>query len=343
MSAHGHPWWRYLGVALVAAGVLGVVALAGESTLSQTLAAFDHLRWWWVLAAIGIEAGSMAAFARVQRRLLRVGGTKVHLSSILAVTYAGNAISVSLPLAGAEVSMAYTYRQFRRHGIDPAVATWALAVSGIFSYLGLALVLAAGSLTAGNDAAAAAGLSGSLLVLLPAAAVLGALRFPAFRSSVNRILTRVLAFVRRLTGHPKPEAAGAFERLLDRLAAMKLPKVQYAEVLALAVWNWVADCLCLAFAIRATGVHVPWQGLLLAYGVAMGAGSIGLTPGGLGVVEAALAAALVASGLGGQVALNSVLLYRLISFWLVVVAGWALLAVLSLTGRKTTPPATAVA
>jgi len=75
----------------------------------------------------------------------------------------------------------------------------------------------------------------------------------------------------------------------------------------------------------------------------MGAGSIGLTPGGLGVVEAALAAALVASGLGGQVALNSVLLYRLISFWLVVVAGWALLAVLSWTGRKTTPPATAVA
>jgi hypothetical protein len=72
----------------------------------------------------------MATFARSQRRLLGVGGTKVHLGSVLAVTYAGNAISVSLLLAGPELSTAFTFRQFSRHGIDPAVAAWALAVSG---------------------------------------------------------------------------------------------------------------------------------------------------------------------------------------------------------------------
>ena len=50
----------------------------------------------------------------------------------------------------------------------------------------------------------------------------------------------------------------------------------------------------------------------------MAAGSIGLTPGGLGVIEAALAAGLVAIGVTGHHALAAVLLYRLISFWLVM-------------------------
>ena len=47
--------------------------------------------------------------------------------------------------------------------------------------------------------------------------------------------------------------------------------------MVLAVWNWVADCLCLAFSIRAIGVDVPWQGLVLAYTAGMAAALDGLT------------------------------------------------------------------
>jgi hypothetical protein len=72
----------------------------------------------------------------------------------------------------------------------------------------------------------------------------------------------------------------------------------------------------------------------LAYGVAMTAGSIGLTPGGLGVIEAALTAALVGAGLKGHAALAAVLVYRLISFWLVMTAGWAVMALLTRSSRS---------
>src|SRR5471030_3540278 len=99
--------------------------------------------------------------------------------------------------------------------------------------------------------------------------------------------------------------------------------------MVLAVWNWIADCLCLAFSIRAIGVDVPWQGLVLAYGAGMAAASFGLTPGGLGVVEAVLAASLVAVGIKGHSALAAVLVYRLISFWLVMTVGWAVFAILT--------------
>jgi uncharacterized protein (TIRG00374 family) len=128
---------------------------------------------------------------------------------------------------------------------------------------------------------------------------------------------------------------------LDRVAAVRLPRLQYLEVFALALWNWVADCLCLACAIRATGTPIPWPGLFLAYGAAMSAGSIGLTPGGLGIMEAALSAALVAAGIKAHHALAAVLVYRFISFWLVMAAGWAVMAFLIRNARPVPAPAAA--
>jgi uncharacterized protein (TIRG00374 family) len=74
----------------------------------------------------------------------------------------------------------------------------------------------------------------------------------------------------------------------------------------------------------AVGSPVPWSALILAWSVGVGAASFGITPGGLGVVEAALAAALVAAGVHSPKAVAAVLVYRLISFWLVDAVGWAL-------------------
>jgi len=52
------------------------------------------------------------------------------------------------------------------------------------------------------------------------------------------------------------------------------------------------------------------------------------TPGGLGAVEAALTAGLTATGLPGAVAVSSVLLFRLLTFWFPVPVGWVALSYL---------------
>src|ERR1019366_1138840 len=67
------------------------------------------------------------------------------------------------------------------------------------------------------------------------------------------------------------------------------------------------------------------HGLLLAYAAGAAVGSTGLTPGGFALVEATLTAALVASGLTASTALASVLAYRLISFWMIMIVGWILM------------------
>jgi hypothetical protein len=325
-----------LAVTISGLAVLGIVARA---ILTKSVGTLGDLDWPWLLLALFAESGSMAAFARAQRRLIRAGGTDVHLGSVMAVTYAGNAISVSLPLAGSEVATTFSFREFGRRGIDPAVVAWALAVSGIISSFAFAFVLAAGGILSGSTLAAAAGLGAAAVSLVPAVAVLAALRYEGVRGALNRLLDRLVRTSRRLVNRPGPGAEDSLERFLDRMAAIRVPRLQYAEVFALAVWNWVADCLCLACAIRATGTPIPWQGLFLAYGAGMTAGSLGLTPGGLGIIEAALSAALVAAGLKSQRALAAVLVYRLVSFWLIMAAGWAVMLVLARSAAHQPQPA----
>jgi uncharacterized membrane protein YbhN (UPF0104 family) len=81
---------------VVAVGGIAALAFAASSASAHPLAGFAHPDWRWLPLGLVAESGSMATFARSQRRLLKVGGTKVHLGSVLAVTYAGNAISVSV-------------------------------------------------------------------------------------------------------------------------------------------------------------------------------------------------------------------------------------------------------
>jgi uncharacterized protein (TIRG00374 family) len=325
----GRRAWRFALVLAAAGAGAAALALAGRSMLAESASTFARVNWLWLPLAVIAEAGSMAAFARGQRQLLRAGATNVTLGSVIAVTYAGNAIAVSLPLAGSEVATAFTFRQFSRRGIDAALAGWALAVSGMFSSVAFALVLAGGALASDSTNKAMLGLLGAVLSLLPTLTVLAALRYRTVRSVLNRVIARLARWSRRVIHRPAPGAEEALNTFLDRVAALRLRRVQAFRILALATWNWVADCLCLAAAIKATGTVVPWQGLFLAYGAGMAASSIGLTPGGLGIVEATLSAALVAAGISAHRALAAVLVYRLISFWLVMATGWTVMAVLA--------------
>jgi len=60
------------------------------------------------------------------------------------------------------------------------------------------------------------------------------------------------------------------------------------------------------------------------YGAGAAVGSTGVTPGGLGLVELAAAAALAAGGLSGPGPWQAVPGYRIVRFRLVVLTGWVI-------------------
>ncbi len=97
--------------------------------------------------------------------------------------------------------------------------------------------------------------------------------------------------------------------------------------------NWVFDCACLVFSILAVGGHVPWQGVLAAYGLTQLAAALPITPGGIGVVEGTLSVLLIAYHMPAATAIAAVMLYRAISFWILVPVGWGAVGVLAAMHR----------
>lgn len=320
--------WVRAVIVVLAVAVLITVIVVDRHTLAQSLSAIGGLDLRWFGLAIVSEFLSLTAFGLSRRRLLRADGHKAAFGSVMAITYAGNAVSMSIPFAGAQLAAVFSYQQFRRRGLDPALTGWALGVSAIASSSALALVLVVGAFAGGAPLATAIGFLGAAVFALPAITVILALRYPRARVVANRALSWVVRLVRRIFRKPGIDPA-ALDGLLQRLATIRLGWLSYAEVFGLAVANWLFDCACLACAIRATGQPVPWHGLLLAYGAGAVAGSTGVTPGGFLVVEAALTAALTAAGMNAGPALGAVLAYRLVNFWMILLGGGVALIVLT--------------
>jgi putative heme transporter len=313
---------------LLAVAVLTTVIVLDRHTLADSLSAIGGVDLAWFAAAIACEAVSLLAFGISRRMLLQADGHNVRIGSVIAITYAGNALSMSIPFAGAQLAAVFSYRQFRRRGLDPALTGWALGVSAIASSSALALVLVVGAFAGGAPLATAAGFLGAAVFALPAITVILALRYPRARTVANQVLSWAVRMVRRIFRKPGIDPA-ALDELLERLATIRLGWQRYAEVFGLAVANWLFDCACLACAIKAVGQPVPWHGLLLAYGAGAVAGSTGVTPGGFLIVEAALTAALAAAGLSAGPALGAVLAYRLVNFWMILFGGGIVFIVLT--------------
>lgn len=323
----------HFAVGALAIGLLIVLVIEQAPAVRASVKTFEHLDWPWLALALGAEAGSMASLAHSQRQLLKVSGTRLSVRSTIAVAYASNALSVSLPLAGASVGTAFSYRQFRRRGIDTATAGWALTVSGVMSSLAFALLMTAGALLSDNPAGVTIGLSGAAASALPVLALLAALRFGRVRRGLNRAVHWLVGLSQRWFGHPDDDAADALETVLERAAALRATAWQYTVAFVMSLRNWTADCVCLGAAVAVTHTAVPWRGLILAYCLAIAAGSFGITPGGVGVVELTLTATLVAAHVPADRALPAVVIYRLVSFWLVAAVGWILVVGLSRHGR----------
>jgi putative heme transporter len=84
---------------------------------------------------------------------------------------------------------------------------------------------------------------------------------------------------------------------------------------------WLFDFAVLAAIALAATRGSPLAGLALAYVVGRVAAAVPITPGGVGVVETTMTAALVTQGMTAGPAAAVVLAWRLISRWLPIVVG----------------------
>ena len=316
--ARGKYWWLRWAVIALALIVLAIEAALVRDQLSKAWMSLLSANWWWVLAAVAAAMLSMHSFAQIQRTLLRSAGVVVHQWRSEAAFYAGNALSTTMP-GGPVLSATFVYRQQRRWGASPVVASWQLVMSGALQVVGLALLGLGGAFLLGaknNPFSLLFTLGGFVALLLLAQAV-------ATRPElIDGIGVRVLGWVNSARGKPPGAGLVKWRETLDQLESVSLNRRELAVAFSWSLFNWVADVACLAFAAYAAGGKPSLAGLTVAYAAARAVGSIPLMPGGLLVVEAVLVPGLVSSGMTLPNAISAMLIYRLVSWIFISSIGW---------------------
>jgi uncharacterized protein (TIRG00374 family) len=323
---------RYvLGIVL---GVVVLLLLVGRR--GDLLAAWRQLRdanLGWVLLAVLAEAMSLLTFASLQYRVLRLSGARITMPALFLLTLANDAIANTVPGEPA-VSSAYRYRYYRRRGATGASAGWTIFTILVAQAIGMSLLLLVGVLVALASSTTRGGASTALVGLV---IVAGAGAVLVRRDLVIALAGAAVRGVRRVTGHPRGDLGARIEAALARMREIPLSRPSTIGVVAIATAVWGCDFLCLVCAFGAVHAAIPWNGVLLAYGVAQVVASFPVVPGGIGIVEGSLAVVLAAYGTGRVPAVSAALGFRIVNFWLAIMIGWVSVAVIAWLGRRRAP------
>ena len=287
-------------VTVVGGGVAAYVLLTQlGGNVGQVLA---RAQWVWALAVVGFTALSITGASLVITGAVtaRLSFFRTYLTQ-LAVAFSG------LVAPSAIGNIALNMRYLQRAGVEPAVAGGSVGLAQLAQFSSYFVLLLLSSVLAGTgqQASFTPPLAAVIGLIVVVALVLVALAVPAGR---RLAIGRFLPLVRRVV----PRVVAIFQ---DPRKVVTL----FAGALLLDM-SFVA---ALTSATRAFGVTPSVPAVAVVYFAGAIIGSAVPTPGGLGGVEAALSAGLVAVGLDASVAVSSVVLFRLCTYWLPIPFGWA--------------------
>jgi uncharacterized protein (TIRG00374 family) len=284
---------------------------------SKNLHLLARLNIGWLLAGIGLEAGSIVCYALLTRTLLPDGGPG--LFKLVRIVLATSAVTHVIP-GGAAGGASVGYRLLTSNGVEGADAGFALATQAI----GSALVLNAMLWVALLVSIPLAGLH-PIYVVTALVGLLALLGAAVLAYTFTRGGDRAVRFVRSIGRRIPRVGADRLERLVRQVGDSVVHLAQDRELLKRALlWaglNWLLDAASLWSFVSAFGHFVDPVELFAAYGIANVLGAIPITPGGLGVIEASAATLLVSFGVTRNIATLAVLGWRLVNFWLPIPVG----------------------
>ena len=283
-----------------------VGSIAGYLLLTQ-LAQVDFAtllttaNWGWAIAALVLSALTFIAAAW---SLSGFVPERLPLHRVVLAQLAGSfATLVSPPTIG---SIAINVRFLQKAGLHPALAGASVGVSQVMAFVFHIVLLLLFGIAAGTQADHTFDPPQWVVIGVVAVAVvaLALLAVPAVRRLIVKRVRPTLKEVvpRLITVVQRPM------KLLEGIGGILLLNGAFIAVLYACV---------LAF-----GGSMNIAVVAVVYLAGATLGQAAPTPGGLGAVEAALSAGLVAGGLDSGIAVSAVLLFRLVTFWLPTIPGY---------------------
>ena len=243
------------------------------------------------------------------------------------ITQTSTALTNTLP-GGPALGAGLQSAMYLSYGFAPPDIAISLTLTGTWNtfaklampIVALALLALSGDTNAGLVAAAVIGLGVLLLALLGFAA---ALRSEKGAHTVASRLQALIGSAGRLVGRgPRGDWGAAAAAFRGRV--VELLSRQWLQLTSATIVSHVSLYLVLLLALRHVGVpndSVSWQEALAAFAFVRLLSAIPITPGGLGVVELGLTAALVAAGGQEALILAAILVYRVLTFVLPLPVG----------------------
>jgi len=292
--------------------VLTLVVLAGAAyflvpqfaDLPGIVEQVKDANWAWLPAVL------MASAVTYVGATMSLGGAIVQRVPIgpLFVTQVGSAFANKITPAGIG-GMALNIRFLEKQGIDRPVAVSGVGMNTLAGFVGHMTLMLVFLLWSGRDT------YGGFRLPHPTWFVLGALIAVALAGLAMAVRSTRRMVIDELV--PILQRAG--QGMGDVLRRPRKVARLFAGTLVVTS-SYLAS---MYLSTRAFGGGLPFATVGAVFLVGAAVASAAPTPGGLGAMEAALIAGLVAAGLDAAVAVPAVFLYRLCTFWFPVLPGWA--------------------
>jgi uncharacterized protein (TIRG00374 family) len=286
----------------VIAGTAGAYLLLSQLGNVDVLALISHADWRWF--GVGLLASAVSYLAAAFM-LIGFVPERLRLWRTVLVQVAASFVKLVAPAAVGGIAVNTRYLQ--KAGVPAGQAAASVGASQLTGMgCHVLLILLFGYVT-NSSTGPSLPPSRIIIITLLTAAVLTIVLFS-------------IGPVRRLiTSRTRSLFAGVVPRLLDVLQSPKKITTGLGGTLMLTA----AFVLCLDASIRAFGGSLDLTTVAVVFLTGNALGSAVPTPGGLGAVEGALSLGLTLAGLPAGTATSAVLLFRLLTFWLPVLPGWA--------------------
>lgn len=319
--------WRALGnvlsFALVA--IVFLVVLPRVADYGEVWSAITSTTWLESLSIGLLAAWNVYTYVLVWTAVL----PRLRRREAFVVINASTAAANTLP-GGAAIGVGVTYAMLRSWGFTPSEFARTAVVTNVFqTFVKLGLPILTVALLAMSDevepglAAAAVFGVGALIAAIIVFALI--LRTEGFARSVGDLFGRWVSAMRRFLGKTPVTGWGdGFRRF--RLQTAELLRSRWLRISWTTLVSQMTLYLLLLASLRVVGVsssEVGWLHVLAAFAFVRLLTALPLTPGGLGVVELGLTAALAvgAASSARDEIVAGVLLYRVLTFVLPIVLG----------------------
>lgn len=333
---HIHPpkirLWPYLPL-LIVLGLAVHLLLPQLTTLEHSWSVVKGMIWWAVILAAAAQVLSYLGSGYMVHAILESNGGKMSIvrgALIILASY-----SVGLVAGGWVGGAAATYNWVRRSDRNGNTAVLAGTLPALlnngtlvaFSLIGIVFLFLLHDLTRTQLIE-----FGIILFVLSviAGSVLGAFRYPETTKRAAAWVGSRWAKLRRKPFDPKDTAEGV-DRFVFAWQSMGNGKWLHPALGSAA--NIGFDMLTLYFLFVAAGYNVKLGILFAGYGLPLLLGKMAfLIPGGVGVIEGSMVALYDSLKVPNAISVVVILGYRLFSFWIPSLIGFAAAAFLS---RKT--------